>query len=737
MMTTKMLSSGFSALVAVALGASLVLSTPTPATATAAPPSAHVAAPAPAVIRGGAVPVSGAHSPASPVPGADASANAALAAPPTLAIAQVHCQPSATKASDLSAEFNRRGPVWGGGDGAEPVPIDGGRTLWLFGDTYIGSGSYGGPLTTSGLVHNSMVVQYGGSCFAYLLAGSPGHWGSAIADPNSTDWYWPDSGAYDPQTGVLSIVATHVHALILGDQWAWTLLGVDVMHYRVEPSITLTSVEHLFTYSAGDVVRFGTDETVTGDNVLFYGCAQTGPAQCFVAQTDLGIDASSLEYQTADGWSTDQSDAAPLDIDGLTGLELHVAAVGDGYVATNQIPVLATTTEAWWGPTPTGPFSPIGTVMDSSQPPYGPMPVNWFTYGGRIIDTSAGAIGVFNVNTWDDENAHVAGVYGPRFTAISSSVTDRDPLGNLEAAAAGPDAVSLSGWALDPDTTDPSTVEMIVDGQPVADDHRGDGAAGCRRVSTRRSRRFRDSPRRWRWRAARTRCAPVADNVGLGLTDTTLGCRTVVVGGNPFGNFESATAGPDTVSLSGWALDPDSAAPIDVHVYVDGRWTAMTTASTNRPDVGSAFPGYGAAHGFSTSVAVAGGTHSVCAYAINTASGTVNTRLGCRTVVVGGNPFGHFESATRVGGAVTVGGWALDPDSSAPINVHVYVDGRWTAMTTASTARPDVGASFPAYGPLHGFSLTFGVGAGIHTVCLYAINVGSGTTNPSLGCRLV
>ncbi len=126
--------------------------------------------------------------------------------------------------------------------------------------------------------------------------------------------------------------------------------------------------------------------------------------------------------------------------------------------------------------------------------------------------------------------------------------------------------------------------------------------------STRRSRRFRDSPRRWRWRAARTRCAPSADNVGLGLTDTTLGCRTVVVGGNPFGNFESATAGPDTVSLSGWALDPDSAAPIDVHVYVDGRWTAMTTASTNRPDVGSAFPAYGAAHGFSTS-AGGGGRH--------------------------------------------------------------------------------------------------------------------------------
>ncbi len=68
-----------------------------------------------------------------------------------LTIAQQNCRSSTSTAGDLQAQFDQRGPVWGGGDGAEPIPIDDGRTLWLFGDTYLGGGPYGGPLEQPGL----------------------------------------------------------------------------------------------------------------------------------------------------------------------------------------------------------------------------------------------------------------------------------------------------------------------------------------------------------------------------------------------------------------------------------------------------------------------------------------------------------------------------------------------------------------------------------------------------------
>jgi hypothetical protein len=58
-------------------------------------------------------------------------------------------------------------------------------------------------------------------------------------------------------------------------------------------------------------------------------------------------------------------------------------------------------------------------------------------------------------------------------------------------------------------------------------------------------------------------------------------------------------------------------------------------ANKSRPDVGAAFGGYGASHGFLATVPATGsGNHSVCAYAITTGGGNGNTLLGCASVHV-------------------------------------------------------------------------------------------------------
>jgi hypothetical protein len=56
-------------------------------------------------------------------------------------------------------------------------------------------------------------------------------------------------------------------------------------------------------------------------------------------------------------------------------------------------------------------------------------------------------------------------------------------------------------------------------------------------------------------------------------------------------------------------------------------------------------------------------------------------------------------------------------------------------MTVASNdGATSAEAALPGYGTQHGFSLSAQLGAGSHVICAYAINVGQGTTNPSLGC---
>lgn len=202
---------------------------------------------------------------------------------------------------------------------------------------------------------------------------------------------------------------------------------------------------------------------------------------------------------------------------------------------------------------------------------------------------------------------------------------------------------------------------------------------------------------------------------------------------DPIGTIDSFVVGPDTVRISGWALDPDSNDPITVHVYVDST-AAPVPADRDRPDVGTAF-GRGSLHGFDATVGATPGVHQVCVYAINVPVGR-NPLFGCRTVTMTGNrtSLGNVDSVSVAGNQATIAGWALDPDTNEPIPVHVYV-GTAGAAFLADGSRPDVGAVF-GQGDAHGFEATVAAPVGTSTVCVYAINVPIGA-NPLLGCRSV
>jgi hypothetical protein len=105
--------------------------------------------------------------------------------------------------------------------------------------------------------------------------------------------------------------------------------------------------------------------------------------------------------------------------------------------------------------------------------------------------------------------------------------------------------------------------------------------------------------------------------------------------------------------------------------------------------------------------------------------------------VVGGSPIGSIDLAGTAYGLIRVAGWVIDPDTSAPAQVHVYVaSGGWAF--TADGSRPDVGAAFPGVGSLHGFDVAVPrVGAGPNTVCVYGIDVAGSGGNVLLGCRTV
>ncbi|MFJ6531888.1 hypothetical protein [Microbacterium sp. NPDC091662] len=321
----------------------------------------------------------------------------------------------------------------------------------------------------------------------------------------------------------------------------------------------------------------------------------------------------------------------------------------------------------------------------------------------------------------------------------------RAPIGALEAVTVSGNTASVTGWTLDPDTASPITVHLYVGATGTAytaDKARADVGAANPGYGDRHG-------------FAETLTLPVGTsticaygiNAGPG-GHTLLGCKTATVnapgivekGRAPIGALEAVTVSGNTASVTGWTLDPDTASPITVHLYVGATGTAYT-ADKARADVGAANPGYGDQHGFAETLTLPVGTSTICAYGINAGPGG-HTLLGCKTATVapptsdaGRAPFGNFESAAGTPGTITVTGWAIDPDTKDPISVHIYVGAVGLAYW-ADKERGDVGAAYPASGSRHGFSQQITVSPGTYSVCAYAINNGAGG-HTLLGCRNV
>jgi hypothetical protein len=208
----------------------------------------------------------------------------------------------------------------------------------------------------------------------------------------------------------------------------------------------------------------------------------------------------------------------------------------------------------------------------------------------------------------------------------------------------------------------------------------------------------------------------------------------------PTGSIDGVTAdGTGRVSVNGWTIDPDApATSTRVDVYLDGAGQSVT-ANQTRTDVGATYPLAGNQHGYTATAQTGPGAHTVCVYAGDTAVAQ-RSSLGCRTVTVTPTyPTGAFESATADGtGRIALAGWAIDTDTpTAPVRVNVSVDGATVTSVSANGSRPDIGATHPTAGNLHGFTATAQAGPGAHTVCVSVVDTSFPSRIPRLGCRTV
>jgi hypothetical protein len=214
--------------------------------------------------------------------------------------------------------------------------------------------------------------------------------------------------------------------------------------------------------------------------------------------------------------------------------------------------------------------------------------------------------------------------------------------------------------------------------------------------------------------------------------------------GTPFGAFDGVVPDGYGLRVQGWAIDPDTTAPVWIRLSFDGVFILSVTAEEYRPDVEAAYPDYGPHRGFHWNFTGSPGPHTICADAVNTGPGDPTRNLGCGTAdIPSGRPIGNLDWVTAAWSPgqssiqIRIAGWAIDPDTTDPIPVRITHHNVFIDQVQASSNRPDVGAAFPGYGDHHGVDYQFLLDPADPdgTFCVTALNVGQGAGDIELGCQ--
>ncbi|WP_412148308.1 hypothetical protein [Curtobacterium flaccumfaciens] len=358
----------------------------------------------------------------------------------------------------------------------------------------------------------------------------------------------------------------------------------------------------------------------------------------------------------------------------------------------------------------------------------------------RTIQNVAAGSRTVSLWTQDKPGATWVRVAQKAVTVTASTGTSGAVKGSFESATGGIGSVALKGWAIDPDTYASVRYKIHVDGAGAAA-----GSASAARSDVAKS-----YPK---WGSAHglattlTGLTPGKHTVTLWWQDLpsgtygSAGTKTVTVAAPPStgttgktgavtGSFEQATAGPNTVALKGWAIDPDRYDPVKYKIHLDGVGAAAGSANAVRADIAAAKPGWGDDLGLAvTLTGVKAGTHTVTVWyqdlpggnyvSFGTKSVTVQDAVPAPTGKTGA-VYGAYDAATGGRGTVAVKGWAIDPDTFAPVRYKIHLDGVGAASGTANAVRTDVERAHPGWGSDVGLATTLsGVKPGKHTVRIW------------------
>ena len=348
---------GAKAIAVVALVCALVIGWNSALRNDIAPAEAHTTKP---VSKGSAAP----ETRASRTPLQEESAKAVEEATQLVGRAKVTSVSPDANLDSLFTDYGNSGQGWTGGDGGASTELPDGRIFWAFSDTWLGPVSPGGTRPPDKQLLSNVAVIQSGSRLTTLYGGTPSAPAPFLTTGMPHVYYWNNGAIVANNTLYVSYSGYFINP------WTFTFPQFDTIF--AEYSLPSLSLETLTAVDLGPKVKWGICMLNDGGYTYIYGAgfgsASYNETYMYVARAPQTDVLGPWQFFTGTSWSDNPNDAAPLN--DVVRDPYSVGKVGGVYVLfTMQDAPFSTEMQAYFGPTPVGPFSHGQDIYSTTATP--------------------------------------------------------------------------------------------------------------------------------------------------------------------------------------------------------------------------------------------------------------------------------------------------------------------------------------------------------------------------------
>lgn len=323
-------------------------------------------------------------------------------------------------------QFRQEIGGWIAADATYSIFLPDGRTLWLFGDTFIGEVDENNAIIPgSKFIRNSAVIQ-DGDLLETLFTGSRSNPSDFILTqhPDST-WYWPDHGVVDDDTLRIFLAKFRTNP-DAPSGFNFEHAGNDIANFTW-PEIEFVSVVPVNSHPKNSV--FYGDRVLEDSGYLYiYGRKYDNPELNIpyphVARTEKGsLMDQQWEYYDGQGWSTDPQDTKRIN-DFQVSQQYSVSKYRGKFILLTQNIWLSPHIYTFTSDSPVGPWDSkrlIYTTPESEQ--------DMFTYNAYAhpqFDQDAELLVSYNTNGDFWSIFKNVELYRPRFIRVPYMNMDYD-----------------------------------------------------------------------------------------------------------------------------------------------------------------------------------------------------------------------------------------------------------------------------------------------------------------------